>query len=147
MEQILKEWPTPAYPGITFIKGDHVKSVNLKGSQKVMGKVMYWNKKLGIECNNPTRELSRFMSHPGEEYWRAPEKLGGYIKHIPFDCLIYWAPKQLQSVCYFDSNFTKNPNDRISISGIYETLDDARVVYTTSQGQGTVSQLTTKAEY
>ena len=143
----LKRWPTPGYPGTTLVKGDHVEAVKPEGYQKVVGKTMFWNQKVGVECNNATRELSRYMSHPGDHHWKALERLGGYIKHIPFDCLIYRAPKVLRSVCYFDSNFAQNPDDRISVSGIYETLDDAGVVYTTSQGQGTVAQSTTESEY
>ena len=78
-----------------LVKGDHMKSVNPEGYQKVVGQVMYWNKKIGIKCNNPTRELSRFMSHPGEQHWKSLERYGGYIKHISFDCLGYLAPNEL----------------------------------------------------
>ena len=53
----LKRWPTPGYPGTTLVKGDHVEAVKPEGYQKVVGKTMFWNQKVGVECNNATREL------------------------------------------------------------------------------------------
>ena len=69
------------------------------------------------------------------------------MKSIPFDHLKYRAPNKLRTICYFDSDYAKNPDDRISITGIHGTLDNNSVIYTTSQGQGQVSLLVTEAEY
>ena len=143
----IKEWETPGYPGTTLVKGNHEVAEDATNYRHIVGKAMFWNQKMGVECNNSTRELSRFMQNPGPEHWKALERYCGYLKGIPFDRLRYRAPEQLRSVTYFDSNFAQNPDDRLSVTGIYETLDDAGVVHTTSQGQRVVSKSSTEAEY
>ena len=143
----IRTWETPGYPGTTLVKGDHEEPVQPTDYRHIVGKAMFRNQKMGTECNNATRELSRFMHHPGEQHWKALERYCGYLKAIPFDKLRYRAPDKLRSVTYFDSNFAHNPDDRVSVTGIHETLDDAGVVHTTSQGQRVVSKSSTEAEY
>ena len=143
----IREWDTPGYPGTTLVKGDHEEELDGTNYRHIVGKAMFWNQKIGIECNNATRELSRFMQKPGPEHWKALERYCGYLKQIPFDRLRYRAPKRLQSITYFDSNFAHNPDDRLSVTGIHETLDDAGVVHTTSQGQKVIAKSSSEAEY
>ena len=143
----LKDSVTPAAPGTTLTSGNVKEPVMEKEYRSIVGKSMFWNQKIALEVNNATRELSRFMKCPGEIHWKALEKYCAYIKSCPFEYLTYRAPKELRSVTYFDANFASNPEDRLSVTGVHETLDDAGPIYTTSQGQKTVSKLSTEAEY
>ena len=67
----IRTWKTPAYPGTTLVKGTHTEPYKAEAYRRIVGKIMFWNKKIGVECNNATRELSRFMKNPGKEHWKA----------------------------------------------------------------------------
>ena len=141
-------YPTPAHPNTTLVKcKEDEQPIEETKYRSITGKAMHWNRKIGLECNNSMREISRFMKHPGEQHWKALERLCGYVKAEKFDHLLYRAPDKLQSKCWFDANFGQNPDDRRSVSGCHETIDGKCAIHTTSQGQKTVSKSTSEAEY
>ena len=79
----LKTFPTPAYPNTTLVKcKDGKEATDESKYRSIVGKAMHWNQKIGVECNNAMREISRIMKHPGEEHWKALERFCGYVKGI-----------------------------------------------------------------
>ena len=85
----LKEWPTPAYPNTTLVKSTDPEPLEQGKYRSIVGKVMHWNRKIGVECNNATREVSKFMKHPGKEHWKALERYCGYVKTKNYTHLLY----------------------------------------------------------
>mgnify|MGYP000116974940 CR=1 FL=1 len=75
---------TPGLPGTSLVKQE-------EGSQPVMrdeyrsliGKAMWFLRKIEPECSNAGRELSAHMECPGEEHWKALSRLIGYIAADP----------------------------------------------------------------
>mmetsp|Transcript_1149 Transcript_1149/g.1561 ORF Transcript_1149/g.1561 Transcript_1149/m.1561 type:complete len:287 (+) Transcript_1149:2-862(+) len=141
-------YPTPAYPNTALVKcKEGEKAIEETKYRSITGKAMHWNRKIAVECNNSMREITRFMKHPGKDHWRALERFCGYVKAGKFDHLLYRAPDELKSICWFDANFAQNPDDRLSVSGCHETIDGKCVIHKTSQGQKTVLKSTSEAEY
>ena len=56
-----KPFATPGYPGESLVKNEG-ESVDKSGYQKMLGKLMWFSRKVKPECANPVRELAMFIS-------------------------------------------------------------------------------------
>ena len=81
-EKELKEASTPGYPGesLTTNVGEPIRKTEFR---KILGKLMWFTRKVMPECPNAIRELAMFMDNPGDEHWKAMTRLMGYIKKEP----------------------------------------------------------------
>ena len=92
------------------------------------------------------RELAGHLSNPGEEHWKALERCVGYLTSEGTKPLCLRKPRVLQSISDCDSDYTKDKNDRKSISGWINTLGRMTTNWT-SKKQNTVSLSSSEAEY
>ena len=70
---------TPGFPGETLCKNEGP-PIEINTYRQILGKLMQVTKKLMPEYCNPLRELASIMDHPGEQHWKALERVVGYIK-------------------------------------------------------------------
>jgi hypothetical protein len=64
--------------------------------------------------------LAQHLSNPGEEHWKALERLVGKIKARYYDGLTYRSPKELRPISNVDSDYAKNIDSRKSVfSGLH----------------------------
>ena len=101
---------TPAYPNTTLSK-HHGDAVMLTDYRSLVGKCMYYTTKIGPECVNAARELAQHMSNPGQEHWKALERLIGYLRSQKGNGLIYRRPREMRVIAYADANYATNVDD------------------------------------
>ena len=142
----IREFKSPGAPGTSLVKnqGD-VK--NKKDYMSLVGKLMYLTTKLTCEMSNAVRELARHLTNPGEAHWKALERVIGYLAWRRTDLKItYRPPRELRVMCYVDSNYGHNKEDRRSVSGSIHTLGGSLLSYQ-SKTQGAITLSSTEAEY
>jgi hypothetical protein len=86
----IREAQTPGYPGSTLSKSDpvHDEKIDESSYRMMIGKIQYFQTKIGPTICNATRELSSRLNHPNLQHWKALERLVGYLKHKkPFTLL------------------------------------------------------------
>ena len=101
-----KPFATPGYPGESLVKNEG-ESVDKSGYQKMLGKLMWFSRKVKPACANPVRELAMFMDNPGEELWKAMARL---VRNIQSEepILVLSKPRDLKVIAFVDSNFATN---------------------------------------
>jgi hypothetical protein len=136
---------TPGFPGESLMKntGDEVDKENYR---KILGRLMWFTRKLMPECGNAIRELATSMDNPGEEHWRAMKRLVGYIAKTETVELRLMKPKDLKVYAYVDSNYATNKETRKSVTGFILTIGGCLVSYS-SKSQPSVTLSSTEAEY
>ena len=75
----VKEAVTPGYPN-KFLSKNQGEPVRMTEYRSIVGKIMYLMTKLAPDLANPARELAQHLSNPGDEHWKALERLVGHIK-------------------------------------------------------------------
>jgi hypothetical protein len=107
----VKEMATPGYPRKHLVKYDG-DPVELDAYRSIVGKVLYYAKKVAPEMNNAVRELAQFLSKPGPEHWKALERCVGYVKSNRFNGELWITkPKELRIVSGADSNHGTDSGD------------------------------------
>ena len=109
---------TPGYPGECLSKNTDGDAVDVEGYRMLLGKLMWFCKKIMPECGNAVRELASYMDNPGEAHWRAMERLVGYIANHDPATLTLRQPRDLKVYGYVDSNFATNKDNRKSVTGL-----------------------------
>ena len=74
----VKETETPGYPN-KFLSKNEGKTVSMTEYRSLVGKIMYLMTKTSPDLANPARELAQHLSNPGEEHWKALERLVGHM--------------------------------------------------------------------
>jgi len=136
---------TPGYPGETLSKNTG-ETVDVDSYRSILGKAMWFCKKIMPECGNAVRELASHMDNPGEAHWRAMERLIGYIANHEPATLILRKPRDLKVYGYVDSNFATNKDNRKSVTGYVLTIGGCLVSFS-SKTQPSVTLSSTEAEY
>jgi Reverse transcriptase (RNA-dependent DNA polymerase) len=136
---------TPGYPGkyLTKNEGD---PVDIENYRSIVGKIMYYATKIAPDVCNAARELAQHLSSPGEEHWKAMERVVGYIKAEHYEGLVYRKPKALRPISIVDSDYAKDMDDRKSISSGLHLLGGTLVNWE-SKKQDCVTLSSTEAEY
>jgi hypothetical protein len=136
---------TPGFPGESLTKntGDEIDKENYR---KILGRLMWFTRKLMPECGNAIRELAISMDNPGEEHWRAMGRLIGYIASTTTVELRLMKPRDLKVYAYVDSNYATNKENRKSVTGFVLTIGGCLVSYC-SKSQPSVTLSSTEAEY
>jgi hypothetical protein len=140
-----KEAETPGYPN-KFLSKNKGEPVKMTEYRSIVGKIMYLMTKVAPDLANPARELAQHLSNPGEEQWKALERLVGHIKARYYEGLTYRKPKELRPISFVDSDYAKNIDDRKSISSGLHTLGGTLVNWE-SKTQHVVTLSSTEAEY
>ena len=141
----IKEAETPGYPN-KFLCKNKGEPVKMTEYRSIVGKIMYLMTKLAPDLANPARELAQHLSNPGDEHWKALERLVGHIKARYYEGLTYRKPKELRPISFVDSDYAKNIDDRKSISSGLHTLGGTLVNWE-SKTQHVVTLSSTEAEY
>jgi hypothetical protein len=121
--------------------------VKLDAYRSIVGKVLYYAKKVAPDMNNAVRELAQFLSKPGPEHWKALERCVGYIKTNPFNGELWIVkPKELRIVSGADSNHGTDSDDRRSVMSEVHTLGGAYLL-SSSKKIPSVTLSSTESEY
>lgn len=155
-EDILNDWKeitgmeakpakTPGYPGESLTKNPGA-AVDTKNYRKLLGRLMWFTRKLMPEALNTIRELAMYMDNPGDEHWRAMGRLVGYIAGQKTVELLLMKPKDLKAYAFVDSNYATNKETRKSVTGYYVTIGGC-LISAASKTQPSVSLSSTEAEY
>ena len=114
----------------------------------MVGKILYFVKKISPICANACRELSQHLENPGEAHWKAVERLLGFLyadkKHRRMKMR---TPKEMRPMDVVDSAFAINPDTRKSTSAYLGTIGARSLVTWSSKGQNIVTTSSTEAEY
>ena len=142
-----KDAATPAFPSTTLRKstGNPVKH---KEYRSMVGKLLYYVKKIGPVCSNACQEFSQHLDNPGDEHWNAVERILVYICAKPENRrLKLRPPKELRVQDVVDSSFGDNPDTRKSTSAYLGYIGGTALVNWISKGQAIVTLSSTEAEY
>jgi transposase InsO family protein len=137
---------TPGYPGESLVRNKDEEGINVESYRKILGKVMWFCKKVMPECGNAIRELASSMDRPGEQQWRSLERLIGYISNNDPATLVLRKPRDLKVYGYVDSNWATNKETRRSVTGYVLTLGGCLINWV-SKTQPAVTLSSTEAEY
>ena len=139
--------PTPGLPGTSLSKND-AHTVLHSEYRSMVGKILYFVKKISPICANACRELSQHLENPGEAHWKAVERLLGFLyadkKHRRMKMR---TPKEMRPMDVVDSAFAINPDTRKSTSAYLGTIGARSLVTWSSKGQNIVTTSSTEAEY
>ena len=140
----VKPAPTPGYPGTSLVKNAD-EETKKEEFRKLLGKLMWYCKKLLPECSNATRELASYMDNPGPEHWKAMTRLVSYIAGNDSKLKLR-RPQDLRVRGFVDSNYATNKETRRSVTGYVLTLGGCLVTWQ-SKSQPSVTLSSTEAEY
>jgi hypothetical protein len=142
----IKPTTMPGYPRKHLIKYDG-EAVHLDEYRSMVGKVLYYAKKVAPDMNNAVRELAQFLSKPGPEHWKALERCVGYVKSNRFNGELWITkPKELRIVSGADSNHGTDSNDRRSVMSEVHTMGGAYLL-SSSKKIPSVTLSSTESEY
>jgi hypothetical protein len=141
----VKTYETPGYPN-KYLSKNEGPTVNMTDYRSMVGKIMYLTTKLAPDLANGARELAQHLSNPGEDHWKALDRMVGHIKLRPYEGLTYRKPKELRPISMVDSDYAKNTDNRKSISSGLHTLGGT-LVHWESKTQHVVTLSSTEAEY
>lgn len=141
-----KPAPTPGFPGESLVRNTEEEIVDIENYRKILGKVMWFCRKIMPECSNAVRELASSMDRPGVQHWKALGRLVEYIMGCHPATLILRRPIDLKLYAYVDSNWASNKETRKSVTGYIVTLGGAPLNFV-SRSQQSVSLSSTEAEY
>jgi len=113
---------------------------------QAVGSLMYAMVCTRPDLAYPLSVVSRFMSNPGREHWKAVKRIFRYLKGTQEIGLMYGADQVCDMAGYTDSDFAGDIDKRRSLSGYVFTFAGS-VVSWKSTLQPTVSLSTTEAEY
>ena len=126
-QEILTDWKkvtgqdpkpstTPGFPNETLSKNQG-EEVDKENYCKLLGRLMWFVRKIMPEALNSIRELAMYMDNPGKEHWRAMGRLIGYIAGQGRVELCLMKPHNMKVYAYVDSNFATNKEARKSVTG------------------------------
>jgi hypothetical protein len=84
----VKETETPGYPN-KFLCKNEGELAKLTEYRSMVGKMLYLMTKLAPDLANPAPELPHHLSNPGEQHWKALERLVGCIRAKHYKGLTY----------------------------------------------------------
>uniref|UniRef100_I1PZ26 Reverse transcriptase Ty1/copia-type domain-containing protein n=1 Tax=Oryza glaberrima TaxID=4538 RepID=I1PZ26_ORYGL len=120
-----KPSPTPYDPSLLLRKNKRIAKNQLEYSQ-IIGSLMYLASATRPDISFTVSRLSRFTSNPGDDHWRALERVMRYLKGTMELGLHYTGyPAVLEG--YSDSNWIFDVDEIKAISGYVFTLGGGAV--------------------
>ena len=105
---------TPGLPGVCLRKNTS-EAIKHAEYRSMVGKILYFVKKVSPVCANACREMSQHLENPGEDHWTAVERLLGYLRADEANRkLKLRTPTELRVQDVVDSSFADNPDTRKS---------------------------------
>ena len=145
--QYPKGAPTPGLPGTSLAKNEG-NTILHSEYRSIVGKILYFVKKISPICANACRELSQHLENPGTAHWSAVERLLGFLYADKNHRLLKMrTPNEMRPMDVVDSAFAINPDTRKSTSAYLGTIGARSLVTWTSKGQNIVTTSSTEAEY
>ena len=137
----------PALPGTTLTKNDG--EILLHGEYRsIVGKILYYVRKISPICANACRELSQHLENPGTAHWKAVERLLGYLDNDKKNRIMRMrAPTEMRIMDVVDSAFANNPDTRKSTNAYLGTIGGHALVNWISKGQNIVTLSSTDSEF
>jgi len=141
----VKEVESPCIPGKILSKNEG-EAVNIEDYRSVVGKATFFSTKLGYKTSSSTRQLAGHLSNPGEEHWKALERLIGYFKQMKLPGIIYKKPESLRVISCEDTDFANCTETRRSVGSDVQTIGGTLVGWEVGRQDG-VGTSTTDVEY
>ncbi len=136
---------TPALPGTTLAKNDG--NILMRPEYRsIVGKILYFMKKISPLCANAAPELSQHLENPGVDHWNAVRRLLGFLQDKDNCKIKMRAPTELRVLSVCDTDYTMSKVDRQSIGGSLNTIG-CSLLHWVSKGHPTVTLSSTEAEY
>jgi hypothetical protein len=85
--------------------------------RSILGKIQYFQTKIGPTVCNATREFAGHLQHPNEEHWKALGRRVGYFKFKNPFILTIRSPEELRGILLADSNYAQCEETRRSVTG------------------------------
>ncbi len=101
--------------------------------RSIVGKVAYFQNKIGPTIANATRELSGHFSNPSTEHWKALGRLIGFLKSKTEWNLVFKAPDEIRGIHICDANYAQCEDSRKSVSGGLDTLGGTLLDWTSKR--------------
>ena len=143
--QEVNTYETPGVPG-SVLGANEGAPVDIDVYRSLVGKLMFFSTKIGPKQANAVRDLSRHMSNPGEDHWKAMKRAVGFVKGMKLKGIKMSKPVELRMATLCDSDHAKDPVTRKSVGGDLHTLGGCLTAFS-SRGQKTVSLSSTESEY
>ena len=112
---------TPGFPGKALKRHDGA-VVMQSEYRSITGKILYYTVKVAPEVVHAARDLASHMSAPGEEHWKAMERMVGYLLNIREEKFRYRRPEELREIIWTDAGFAACEDTRQSVSGAISTI-------------------------
>ena len=136
---------TPGFQNTVMSKNQD-ESIMMEQYRSLVGKILFYVVKVGPDCANATRDLARHMSNPGEEQWKAMERLVGYLKGKELHGLIMRRPESLRVINYCDASYATDKDLRRSVSGMVGSIG-GMVINWSSRTQKVCTLSSAESEY
>jgi hypothetical protein len=120
-----KHSPTSYDPSIVLWKNKRIGRDQLRYSQ-LIGSLMYLASATRLDISFAVSKLSRFTSNPGDDHWRALERVMHYLVGI-MDYRIHYSRYLVVLEGYSDANWISNMDEMYATSGYVFTLGGATV--------------------
>lgn len=138
-----KPSPTPYDPSVILRKNNREGKDQLRYSQ-IIGSLMYLASASRPDISFAVTKLSRFMSNPGIDHWRALERILRYLKGT-MSYVIHYSGHQAVLEGYCDSNWISKADDLYATTG-YAFIHGGGVVSWRSCKQTISTRSTMEAE-
>ena len=120
-----KSAPTPYDPSVLIRKNQSIARDQLRYSQ-IIGSLMYLASATRPDISFAVSKLSRFVLNPGDDHWRALERVMHYLKGTSSYGIHYTGyPRVLEG--YSDSNWVSDADEIKATSGYVFTLGGGAV--------------------
>jgi hypothetical protein len=117
---------TPGQPGTT-LETNAADIILQPEYRSIVGKLLYFMKKISPLCANAIRELSQHLENPGIEHWLAVERVLGFLRDSRNCKLKMRPPVELRVMSACDSDYATRKTDRRSVGGNLTTVGHSLV--------------------
>ncbi|WVZ49372.1 hypothetical protein U9M48_000739 [Paspalum notatum var. saurae] len=135
--------PTPYDSSVTLTKNRRIARYQLRYSQ-IIGSFMYLASATRPDISFAVSKLSRFVSNPGDDHWRALERVLCYLKEtMSYDIHYTEYPRVLEGYC--DANWISDADELYATSGYVFLLGGGAVSWKSCK-QTVLTRSTLEAE-
>ncbi len=113
----------------------------------IVGKILYFLKKVSPLCANAARKLSQHLENPGVDHWKAVQRLLGFLQDEDSCKIRMRAPRmELRVLSACNTDYDTSKVDRRRVGVILNTIG-CSLLHWLSKGHPSVTLSSTEAEY